>query len=106
MDFSKYTTYVCFYKMQAKFDEDFNTPLKDELVKVHECLAKVQYSKAQEYNVKEQEEETCVIKVQWHPLLNTATHVEVKTFYSTDQYQIEIQQMPFADGEVEMKCKK
>ncbi|HEH9442039.1 TPA: hypothetical protein SIA39_004112 [Aeromonas sobria] len=104
MDYSQYNKYLCFYGSVEKIDEDFGTVVGYETAKVHEALGKVIFAKVQEYNVKEQEVQTCVIKVPWHPDIKKCTHVETKDFYDTAMYEIELQQMPF-DGELEIKCR-
>ncbi|MBS4707317.1 hypothetical protein J4G57_05340 [Aeromonas caviae] len=106
MDYSKYDTYLCFYKSTPKVDVLLGVTESEELVKVHETLGRVIFAKAQEYNVQEKEVESCVIKVQWHPAIRQATHVEIKSFYINEMYSIELQQMPFNDGELELKCIK
>ncbi|WP_429078136.1 hypothetical protein [Aeromonas hydrophila] len=109
MDYSKYNTYMCFYAPESasiQLDPDFGTVSQQVLAKVYEALGRVQFAKTQEYNVKEQEVQTCVIKLPWHPVIKKCTHVEIKTFYSTETYFIELQQMPFNDGELELKCRR
>ncbi|WOX54442.1 hypothetical protein R2E40_10110 [Aeromonas sp. CD] len=106
MDYSKYTTYLCFYSSVQKVSEYTGHSTGEELTKAHEALGKVIFAKAQEYNVKEQEVSTCVIKVPWHPVIKTCTHVETVDFYDSAMYKIELQQMPFNDGELEIKCIK
>jgi hypothetical protein len=106
MDYSKYDKYLCFYKSTVKVDADYGTPMGEELAQIHEALGRVIFAKAQEYNVQEQEKASCVIKVPWHPNIRTATHVEIRDFYCTEIYSIELQQMPFNDGELELKCVK
>lgn len=106
MDYSKYNMYLCFYNTTQKIDEFTGHSTAVELQKVHEALGKVIFAKVQEYNVKEQEVQTCTIKVPWHPVIKTCTHVETVDFYDSAMYKIEIQQMPFNDGELEIKCIK
>lgn len=105
MDYSKYDKYLCFYKGTTKLDLDFGTAVEQVMERVHEALGRVIFAKAQEYNVKEQEVQSCVIKVPWHPVIKYCTHVEIRDFYGVDIYSIELQQMPF-DGELELKCVK
>ena len=103
MDYSKFDTLCVFYKAQEEVYPGITMVENTVLHKVVGVLGSVSYQKLQEYNSNEREVKRCVIKLPWNPLLQECTHVEVKTYYETNLYTIEIQQMPF-QGEVEMSC--
>jgi hypothetical protein len=103
MDYSKFDTHVTFCKAKEETFPGITLVKHTDIKKVVSVLGNVMYQKVQEYSTNEHEVKRCTIRVPWNPLLEGCTHVEVKTFYSTDLFVIEIQQMPF-HGEVEMLC--
>lgn len=102
MDYSKYNTCLTFFKSQATKHAVLNLPDQVEMVQVVQVLGQVRYQKLQEYGTNEREIQRGTIRVPWNPLLKTCTHVQVQTFYEDLLFVIELQQMPFQDGEVEM----
>lgn len=103
MDYTRYNTPVEFYVEQQPYHLELNLPSGDKtLTEVFKTLAQVRYIKVQEYGTNEREKQQCTIKVLWHPKLASCTHVQIKTIYQSTMYKIEMQQIPFDDGEVEI----
>ncbi|WP_421292955.1 hypothetical protein [Aeromonas veronii] len=103
MDYARYDTPCTFYIEQQPFHLELNLPSGDKsLTEIFKTLAQVKYIRVQEYGTNEREKQQCTIKVLWHPKLMACTHVEVKTVYQSTMYKIELQQLPFNDGEVEI----
>ncbi|MGE6114155.1 hypothetical protein CF138_17360 [Aeromonas hydrophila] len=102
MDYSKYDTCLTFYRANTTKHPVLNLPDQTEMVQVFQILGQVRYQKLQEYGTNEREIKRAVIRVPWHPQLKACTHVQVQSFYDDTLFIIELQQVPFQDGEVEM----
>lgn len=106
MDYARYNVPCTFYIETQSMHLELNLPKGDKtLLEVFKTLVRVQYKRVQEYGLNgsmEREKQSCTVRVLWHPKLKGCTHIELKTLYETVKYKIEIQQMPFDDGEVEM----
>ncbi len=102
MDYSRYNTGLTFYVSEDTVDEELNSKLGVVLKEAFKTIGSVTYVKVQEYSLNERELKRGTIRVLWHPKLSSCTHVKVQTYYENEIYKIELQQVPFADGEVEI----
>lgn len=102
MDYSRYNTGLTFYFSEDAIDAELNSKLGVVLKEAYKTLGSVTYVKVQEYNLNERELKRGTVRTLWHPKLRDCTHVKVQTFYENEIYKIEIQQVPFSDGEVEL----
>lgn len=102
MDYSKYDTCLTFFRANSTKHPILNLPDQVEMVQVVQMLGQVRYQKIQEYGTNEREVKRAVIRVPWHPLFKSCTHVQIVSMYDDTMFVIELQQVPFQDGEVEM----